>query len=146
MFVLDQLYCVLELYSTMAGGKSDSALQLEKHGLLFLPWVVRLEQTRASCGPRNFVSSQIHDSVFKFVFTSLFLAVDTLVWFTLHFGGSSLSKYDFIFLVDFSGLFARMQVTIVDNWRLQRTGSILRTSSVTVTGKERWAESQPFFT
>jgi hypothetical protein len=65
----------------------------------------------------------------------------------LHFGGSSLSKYDFIFLVDFSGLFARMQVTIVDGWRLQRTGGILGTFSFTVAGKERrWAESQPFFT
>jgi len=37
MLVLDQLYCVSELYYKMAGGKSDSALQLEKYGILFLP-------------------------------------------------------------------------------------------------------------
>jgi len=70
--VLDQLYCVSELYYKMAGGKSDSALQLEKHGLFISPMSLRLEHTQASCGPQNFVSPQVHESVFNFVFTSVY--------------------------------------------------------------------------
>jgi len=68
MLVPDQLYCVSEMYYKMAGGKSDSAIQPEKTWSFISVVSLRLEHTRASCGPQNFVSLQAQESVFKFVF------------------------------------------------------------------------------